>query len=258
MLPSEALKSMKVMFATPCCISAVSMHYVTSIFDLTHFQWRKSEAPDYAASGELAQASLPQTFSVTRRQQRDGKRGTFPLVRKAFPLAQAGPGIGRLPCSIECLDSRELQVIAPGKTNSDRSGGRGFFIAIFAALTAAPAAFAGDMPAPAPVYTKAPVPVANDWTGFYLGAGVGFRSANASAPARDGYLVTADLLVYGTGDAARQHMEATSTVVGPFDEIRLLYQFRHRHQNEVWHHDRRRYRIHGLGPLARARRVPPL
>jgi hypothetical protein len=36
MLPDEALKSMKVMFATPCYISAVSMHYVTSMFDLTH------------------------------------------------------------------------------------------------------------------------------------------------------------------------------------------------------------------------------
>ena len=28
---------MKVMFATPCYISAVSMHYVTSIFDLVPF-----------------------------------------------------------------------------------------------------------------------------------------------------------------------------------------------------------------------------
>ena len=36
MLPDDALKSMKVMFATPCYISAVSMHYVTSIFELTH------------------------------------------------------------------------------------------------------------------------------------------------------------------------------------------------------------------------------
>ena len=35
MLPDSALKSMKVMFATPCYISAVSMNYVTSIFDLT-------------------------------------------------------------------------------------------------------------------------------------------------------------------------------------------------------------------------------
>src|SRR5882757_3877277 len=36
MLPDEALKSMNVMFATPCYISAVSMHYVTSIFELTN------------------------------------------------------------------------------------------------------------------------------------------------------------------------------------------------------------------------------
>lgn len=35
MLPDSALKSMKVMFATPCYISAVSMNYVTSIFNLT-------------------------------------------------------------------------------------------------------------------------------------------------------------------------------------------------------------------------------
>jgi outer membrane immunogenic protein len=214
------------------------------------------------------------------------------------------------------LDSRELQVIAPGKTNSDRWGGGRFVIAIFAALIAAPAAFAADMGAPAPVYTKAPVPVVNDWTGFYLGAGVGSRSANvseqtlsatldginvldpsdcatllcgttqsldhttfrfnpyfgynwqigpqwlaglegdvgfggktstingvplpgasffglqnvqgdsfavktgwdASARARVGYLVTPDLLVYATGGAAWQHIEATSTV-GPFNEI---------------------------------------
>jgi hypothetical protein len=35
MLPDSALHSMKVMFATPCYISAVSMNYVTSVFDLT-------------------------------------------------------------------------------------------------------------------------------------------------------------------------------------------------------------------------------
>ncbi|MFZ0557900.1 MAG: hypothetical protein WAM55_01250 [Methylovirgula sp.] len=35
MLPVSALRSMKVMFATPCYISAVSMNYVTSIFGLT-------------------------------------------------------------------------------------------------------------------------------------------------------------------------------------------------------------------------------
>ena len=35
MLPVTALKTMKVMFATPCYISAVSMNYVTSMFTLT-------------------------------------------------------------------------------------------------------------------------------------------------------------------------------------------------------------------------------
>ena len=35
MLPLTALKSMKVMFATPCYISGVSMNYVASIFSLT-------------------------------------------------------------------------------------------------------------------------------------------------------------------------------------------------------------------------------
>ncbi|CAM5771166.1 hypothetical protein LMIY3S_03417 [Labrys miyagiensis] len=35
MLPDNALRSMKVMFATPCYISAVSMNYVTSLFSLT-------------------------------------------------------------------------------------------------------------------------------------------------------------------------------------------------------------------------------
>lgn len=34
MLPDEALRSMKVMFATPCYISAVSMNYVTSIYEM--------------------------------------------------------------------------------------------------------------------------------------------------------------------------------------------------------------------------------
>ena len=35
MLPDSNLREMKVMFATPCYISAVSMNYVTSIFSLT-------------------------------------------------------------------------------------------------------------------------------------------------------------------------------------------------------------------------------
>ncbi len=43
-LPDEALKAMNVMIATPCYISAVSMNYVTSIFNLTwhcaHFEMK--------------------------------------------------------------------------------------------------------------------------------------------------------------------------------------------------------------------------
>ena len=35
MLPISSLKSMNVMFATPCYISAVTMNYVTSIFSMT-------------------------------------------------------------------------------------------------------------------------------------------------------------------------------------------------------------------------------
>ncbi len=40
MLPDDALKSMRVMFATPCYISAVSMNYVIGIFDLTQHSAR--------------------------------------------------------------------------------------------------------------------------------------------------------------------------------------------------------------------------
>jgi hypothetical protein len=36
MLPVSALQSMNVLWATPCYISAVSMNYVTSMFELTH------------------------------------------------------------------------------------------------------------------------------------------------------------------------------------------------------------------------------
>ncbi len=36
MLPRSALPSMKVMFATPCYISAVSMNYVTSLYSLAY------------------------------------------------------------------------------------------------------------------------------------------------------------------------------------------------------------------------------
>jgi len=68
-------------------------------------------------------------------------------------------------------------VIALSQLNSHRRGGGRFVVAVVAALAAAPAAFAADMAARAPAYTKAPAPIANDWTGFYLGAGVGARSS---------------------------------------------------------------------------------
>jgi len=68
-------------------------------------------------------------------------------------------------------------VIALSQFNSDRRGGGRFVVAVVAALAAAPAAFAADVLAPAPAYTKVPAPIAYDWTGFYLGAGVGARSS---------------------------------------------------------------------------------
>jgi hypothetical protein len=79
-------------------------------------------------------------------------------------------------------ESRGLHMIAlsqfnSDRLNSDRRGGGRFVVAVVAALAAAPAAFAADVLAPAPAYTKAPAPIANDWTGFYLGAGIGARSS---------------------------------------------------------------------------------
>jgi outer membrane immunogenic protein len=68
-------------------------------------------------------------------------------------------------------------VIALSQLNSHRRGGGRFVVAVVAALAAAPAAFAADVLTPTPAYTKAPAPIANDWTGFYLGAGVGSRSS---------------------------------------------------------------------------------
>ena len=40
MLPDTALHQMKVLFATPCYISAVNMHYVVSLFDLSQHSSR--------------------------------------------------------------------------------------------------------------------------------------------------------------------------------------------------------------------------
>jgi outer membrane immunogenic protein len=64
-------------------------------------------------------------------------------------------------------------VIALSRFNSDRLGG-GRFVVTVAALIAGSSAFAADMPAQAPAYTKAPVVApAYSWTGFYLSGDVG-------------------------------------------------------------------------------------
>lgn len=81
---------------------------------------------------------------------------------------------------LECFERAGADVVALDSTDADRSGGRPFVIAVFAALTAAPAAFAADLPSPAPVYTKTTVPGANDWTGFYAGGNVGYGLGNAN------------------------------------------------------------------------------
>jgi outer membrane immunogenic protein len=71
-------------------------------------------------------------------------------------------------------------VIALSQLNSHRRGAGRFAVAIIAALTAAPAAFAADMPAQAPVYTKAPVVApAYSWSGFYAGVNAGGAWGNS-------------------------------------------------------------------------------
>ena len=74
-----------------------------------------------------------------------------------------------------------MQVIPLGKLNARRKIRNAAIAAVIAAGVNAgigAAAPAADIVAPVP-YTKAPVAPAS-WTGFYLGAGVGFRSANIS------------------------------------------------------------------------------
>ena len=64
LLPDSALKSMRVMFVTPCYISGVSMNYVASIFCLTldsaHFGLLHSEAlPERAQVDSVVCRDVP-------------------------------------------------------------------------------------------------------------------------------------------------------------------------------------------------------
>jgi outer membrane immunogenic protein len=52
------------------------------------------------------------------------------------------------------------------------------FVAIALVVGGNGAGLAADLPRPEPVYTKTPVPPPASWTGFYVGGGVGFRSAD--------------------------------------------------------------------------------
>jgi outer membrane immunogenic protein len=123
----------------------------------------------------------------------------FPLVREVFPLAQARrAGVVFSLQHSDVRDSWELHVIALSQFNSDRRAGSRSVAAVVTALAAVPAAFAADLPAPPTVYSKAPAPIAYDWTGFYLGAGVGARSSQV-----DGDVSQASINSFsfaGTGD----------------------------------------------------------
>jgi outer membrane immunogenic protein len=84
-------------------------------------------------------------------------------------------------------------LIPPSQFSSRRRTGGRFVAVVIATLAAAPAAFAADLPSPAPVYSKASAPVAlpASWTGFYLGGGVGNRSSQV-----DGDITPASINVF--------------------------------------------------------------
>lgn len=122
MLPESALGSMKVMFATPCYISAVSMNYVTSIFQLayacahvgmTSMLLMRSESlitrsrnrmvRDFLADESLTHifwidsdiAFQPDAVFRLLRADRDVAAGVYPLKIMNWPQAGMPAGLTR-------------------------------------------------------------------------------------------------------------------------------------------------------------------
>ena len=120
-------------------------------------------------------------------------------------------------------------MIALSQFNSDRRGGGRFVVAVVAALAAAPAAFAADVLAPVPAYTKAPAPIVNDWTGFYLGAGVGARSSqvdgDVSQDSINGFnnFIRNDLCAPGGFSCSGASLNSTAFRISPY--LGYNYQF---------------------------------
>ena len=115
-------------------------------------------------------------------------------------------------------------MIALSQLNSHRRGGGRFVVAVVAALAAAPAAFAADVLAPTP-----PAPIANDWTGFYLGAGVGARSSqvdgDVSQDSINGFnnFIRNDLCAPGGFSCSGASLNSTAFRISPY--LGYNYQF---------------------------------
>jgi outer membrane immunogenic protein len=80
---------------------------------------------------------------------------------------------------------------------------------------------------PSPYNLKAPVAPADSWTGFYLGAGAGFRSANVDAQTKSGvasfggvvvndFMSSANCAVFGTPCGIAQSLNNTAFRFSPY------------------------------------------
>jgi outer membrane immunogenic protein len=81
-------------------------------------------------------------------------------------------------------------------------------------------AVAADMSEPAPVYSKAPIIPAVSWTGFYLGAGVGLRSANVTeqtlSAAEDGFSLMSPVECHTLLCGGAQSLDNTAFRFAPY------------------------------------------